>query len=66
MGRRHPDDRGQPLGYGAVTPVTVGGKVFTFFVLIVGLGGVAVPTGLFASALSKAREGESCGFGGGW
>ena len=39
----------------AVTPVTVGGKVFTFFVLIVGLRGVAVPTGLFASALSKAR-----------
>ena len=27
--------------------------------LIVGLGIVAVPTGLFASALSKAREGES-------
>ena len=27
--------------------------------LIVGLRGVAVPTGLFASALSKAREGES-------
>jgi len=42
----------------AVTPVTVGGKVFTFFVLIVGLGIVAVPTGLFASALSKARVGE--------
>ena len=46
------------VGYGDVTPVTVGGKVFTFFVLIVGLGIVAVPTGLFASALSKAREGE--------
>lgn len=42
----------------AVTPVTVGGKVFTFFVLIVGLRGVAVPTGLSASALSKARERE--------
>ena len=46
------------VGYGDVYPVTVGGKVFTFFVLIVGLGIVAVPTGLFASALSKAREGE--------
>jgi len=46
------------VGYGDVTPVTVGGKVFTFFVLIVGMGIVAVPTGLFASALSKAREGE--------
>ena len=54
-------DFGQPfLGNrsAAVTPVTVGGKVFTFFVLIVGLGGVAVPTGLSASALSKARERE--------
>jgi len=46
------------LGYGDVTPVTVGGKVFTFFVLIVGLGIVVVPTGLFASALSSARGGE--------
>ena len=44
------------VGYGDVYPVTVGGKVFTFFVLMVGLGMVAVPTGLFASALSKARE----------
>ena len=46
------------VGYGDVTPVTVGGKVFTFFVLIVGLGIVAVPSGRFASALSKAREGK--------
>ncbi len=49
-------DVGQPLC--AVTPVTVGGKVFTFFVLIVGLGIVAVPTGLFTSALSKVRVGQ--------
>jgi voltage-gated potassium channel len=46
------------VGYGDVVPVTVGGKVFTFFVLILGLGVVAVPSGLFASALSKARESE--------
>jgi voltage-gated potassium channel len=46
------------VGYGDVTPVTVGGKVFTFFVLIVGLRIAAVPTGQFAFALSKAREGE--------
>ena len=44
------------VGYGDIYPVTVGGKVFTFFILMVGLGIVAVPTGLFASALSKARE----------
>jgi voltage-gated potassium channel len=44
------------VGYGDIYPVTIGGKVFTFFVLIVGLGIVAVPAGLVASALSKARE----------
>lgn len=46
------------VGYGDVYPITTGGKVFTFFILIIGLGIVAVPTGLFASALSKARESE--------
>jgi voltage-gated potassium channel len=33
-----------------------GGRVFTFFILIIGLGTVAIPSGLFASALGKARE----------
>ena len=46
------------VGYGDVFPITVGGKFFTFIVLITGLGVVAVPTGLIASALSKAREEE--------
>ncbi len=44
------------VGYGDVYPVTVGGKVFTFIVLLIGLGVVSVPAGLVASALSKARE----------
>ena len=44
------------VGYGDIYPITVGGKIFTFFVLMIGLGIVAVPTGLFASALTKARE----------
>lgn len=44
------------VGYGDVYPVTVGGKIFTFFILMVGLGIVAVPTGLLASALSEARN----------
>jgi voltage-gated potassium channel len=34
----------------------VGGRIFTFFVLMIGLGIVTVPAGLVASALSKARE----------
>lgn len=46
------------VGYGDIYPITVGGKIFTFVVLIMGLGFVAVPTGLFASALSAAREEE--------
>ena len=44
------------VGYGDMFPITAGGKLFTFFVLMVGLGIVAVPTGLIASALSQARN----------
>jgi voltage-gated potassium channel len=44
------------VGYGDVYPVTPGGKLFTSLVLIIGLGIVAVPAGLVASALSKSRE----------
>jgi voltage-gated potassium channel len=44
------------VGYGDVYPITVGGKIFTFFVLIIGLGVISVPVGLVASAFSKARE----------
>ncbi len=43
------------VGYGDIYPITVGGKIFTFFVLIIGVGVVTVPAGLVASALSKAR-----------
>jgi len=46
------------VGYGDVYPIPVGGRIFTSLVLIVGLGIVAVPTGLLAAALSKAREHE--------
>ncbi len=41
------------VGYGDVYPITTGGKIFTFIILLVGLGIVAVPTGIIASALSK-------------
>lgn len=46
------------VGYGDMCPTTPGGKLFTFFVLIIGLGIVAIPTGLIASALSQARSEE--------
>jgi len=44
------------VGYGDVYPVTMGGRIFTFIVLVVGVGIVAVPTGLVSSALSEARR----------
>lgn len=44
------------VGYGDVYPITVGGKIFTFIILLLSLGIVAVPTGLVASSLSKLRD----------
>lgn len=44
------------VGYGDVYPITIGGKIFTFFVLMIGVGLVTIPAGLVATALSKARE----------
>ena len=37
------------VGYGDIHPVTVGGKLLTFAVLILGLGLVAVPSAILAS-----------------
>ena len=47
------------VGYGDIYPVTPGGRLFTFFVLMLGLGFVAVPSGLIASALSRVRAEEA-------
>ena len=47
------------VGYGDAYPITVGGRIFTFLVLLIGLGVVSVPAGLVASALSRAREMEA-------
>ena len=44
------------VGYGDIYPITMGGKIFTFFILLIGVGVVTVPAGLVASALSQARE----------
>jgi voltage-gated potassium channel len=46
------------VGYGDVYPITTGGKIFTFFILLIGVGIITIPAGLVASALSKAREVE--------
>ncbi|WP_269747397.1 potassium channel family protein [Imhoffiella purpurea] len=44
------------VGYGDVYPIAAGGRVFTAFVLFVGLGIVAIPAGMVATALSRARS----------
>lgn len=47
------------VGYGDVYAVTAGGRIFTALILIVGVGIIAIPAGLFASALLRVRDGES-------
>lgn len=47
------------VGYGDIYPVTTGGKVFTFLILMVGLGLVAVPAGIVSAALQKVLEEEN-------
>ncbi|MCX7547894.1 ion transporter [Xanthomarina sp. F1114] len=44
------------VGYGDVYPITAGGKIFTFFILLIGLGIVAIPTGIISSALTKSVD----------
>lgn len=44
------------VGYGDVYPITVGGKIFTFIILMIGLGIVAIPTGIISSALTKSVD----------
>lgn len=46
------------IGYGDMYPITAGGKIFTSFIVLIGLGIVAVPTGLFASAISRSIKSE--------
>ncbi|CAA0105883.1 Cyclic nucleotide-gated potassium channel [Halioglobus japonicus] len=46
------------VGYGDMYPITAGGRIFSFFILMLGLGLVAVPAGVMASALSAIRRQE--------
>ena len=46
------------VGYGDIYPLTLGGRIFTFFILILGLGIVGIPAGLIASALTTVRRKE--------
>jgi len=46
------------IGYGDIYPITIGGKIFTCIIALIGIGVVAVPTGLIASALTKVIKEE--------
>ena len=44
------------VGYGDAYPITAAGKFFAGIVLIIGIGIVALPTGLIASALTSIKQ----------
>ncbi|QNL20808.1 ion transporter [Hyphobacterium sp. CCMP332] len=46
------------VGYGDVYPITLGGRMFTFLILIIGVGIISIPAGLIAAALNQARRVE--------
>jgi voltage-gated potassium channel len=41
------------VGYGDVTPITVGGKIFGALITVIGIGMVALPTGILASGYAQ-------------
>ncbi|MCY4020384.1 MAG: ion transporter [Chloroflexi bacterium] len=47
------------VGYGDVFPITAAGRMFTLAMVLTGMGIVAVPTALLASALSRVQNRES-------
>jgi voltage-gated potassium channel len=46
------------VGYGDMYPITTGGKVFATFIVFIGLGLVAIPSGLLATAFSNSFKKE--------
>ena len=46
------------VGCGDMYPITAGGKLFSTFIVFIGLGLVAVPSGLLATAFSKGFKKE--------
>ena len=47
------------VGYGDVTPHTVLGRIVACFIMIMGYGIIAVPTGIFAMELREAEKAKS-------
>ena len=51
------------VGYGDITPHTVAGRFLACFIMIMGYGIIAVPTGIFAMELreaAKAKDARAC------
>ena len=44
------------VGYGDTYPITIAGRLFTFVILMIGLGLIAVPTGIITSSLSTIKQ----------
>ena len=44
------------VGYGDIYPITTGGKIFTSIITLIGIGIVAIPTGLLASSLTSITQ----------
>jgi len=44
------------VGYGDAVPLTIGGGIFTFIILMIGLGIIVIPSGMISSALTEARS----------
>ena len=52
------------VGYGDVTPHTVMGRILACFIMIMGYGIIAVPTGIFSMELRQAvqaKQARTCG-----
>ncbi|WP_171817147.1 hypothetical protein [Winogradskyella sp. PG-2] len=44
------------VGLNDVYSIIVGGPIFTFFILLIGLGIVVIPTGIIFSSITKAVD----------
>ena len=44
------------VGYGTVTPITIFGKIVASFIMILGYGIIAVPTGIVTSEFARRRK----------
>ena len=43
------------VGYGDIYPITIAGKVFTIFILFIGLGIISIPAALLSSELMRKK-----------